>query len=510
MRSIVTVVTVSAFAMLSPTANADELEKSGEKMTLPQLFGVAVRTAPELQNAAFSLQLAEAQLTASAGSHDFVLTAGTEFGRSLGTPTIPGIDGNGQDVLDNELSIRKLLPTNGTLELIGSLVSFTTDNGVLKTKQITAGTKLRLTQPLLQNAGSVAAYKAFDAARAHRSAALIRQSAVARTYAVQVIRAYWQLALSWRALEVRRAGVELAKKQIAIAEAGIRTGKFAPSELLPVQQAIATRQQEILAAQLDVAQGSIALRRLVGMEVLADKFAVRTIELPEPAAIPLDSKTFVELALRESADLKAAMEDQKSAEAAAAGSKRSVLPRLDLRIEGGPQGSDVTLTDGDPVMPKITHNPTFGGAVNKLSAGGYSVDANLTLEWALGNHTTSGLYEADAATALNFKFLVGKTRADVAADVIKTVYSARVHLESAELGAKAVAAAEANVDAETKKFENGKSSSAEIIRRQDDLETARLRQAVEIAAYHVALAELEAASGTILAKYGLKILDYKR
>ena len=48
------------------------------------------------------------------------------------------------------------------------------------------------------------------------------------------------------------------------------------SELLAVQQAIATRQQDVIAGQQDLYERSLALRQLAGLEIGPDAIAVRT------------------------------------------------------------------------------------------------------------------------------------------------------------------------------------------------------------------------------------------
>ena len=50
-------------------------------------------------------------------------------------------------------------------------------------------------------------------------------------------------------------------------------------------------------------------------------------------------------------------------------------------------------------------------------------------------------------------------------------------LASVALGDEAIGLAEQNITAEQKRFELGKSTNFEVLRRQDELEQSRLRQA---------------------------------
>ena len=102
-----------------------------------------------------------------------------------------------------------------------------------------------------------------------------------------------------------------------------------------------------------------------------------------------------------------------------------------------------------------------------------------------------------------------ETRANVAADVARVVYQAKQSRLAIELGNRAVKLAEQSVEAEQKKFDLGKSTTTEIARKQEELNSARLRQAGSVADYVIARAKLDAATGVILAAYGIKIGDYR-
>jgi len=493
-------------SLLSAPARAEgELEKA-EQLTIQQLFEVAVRSAPALENAAYSRTQANAQYEAAKGPHDFTVSGLFDFQKTSGAPTLPGLGGNEFTTMQGSVSFKKLLPTNGTIELIGQNTNSTNDILGNVSETITSSLKLRLTQPLLRGIGQASAYKTIDIARYRRNAALVKHSADARVFAVEMIQTYWKLSLAWRKLDIRRASVELGKRQVAFVEAGIRTGKYANAELLPVQQAIVSRQQEILTAELEVVETSIELRRLAGLEVTPDNYPLRTSVLPAPQPLPLDAKTYVAKALAESDDLKVAIAEVASTAAAERGSRRDLGPRVDLRVDGGTIGTDITQRDPTMNPAPIIGNPSFGGSLRALNAGGYSVSGNLTVEYQIGNHNARGVHRADRSNAYHSRVLAATKRADVASEVVRIVYATQVHLKSSELGTLAVSLAEQNVEAETKKFEAGKSSSAEIIRRQDDLEAARLRQAIEQASFQIVLSQLEAAAGIILTKYNVKML----
>jgi outer membrane protein len=487
-----------------PPAEDDvTLEAGAEPLSLASVFAVAVRVAPELEDAAFALEQARGEAAIADGRHDFTVVGGAQYQRSHGQAPVPGVPGvvTEEDVTvkSGSIGLRKLLPSNGTVEVLGQGYGETSSDGTDDVQIYTAGILFRLTQPLLAGFGPASAYGDSDRARHHRDAAAIRRTARARQYAVTVVAAYWGLALSWKKLEVARLSLELARKQQSNTADAVKTGRLARAELLPAEQAMATREQDILAAELEVVDNSLALRQLVGLEIAPAQLAVKTDEIPAVAPVEVDLAAAVAKAIEQSDELKAALVEDKGAKAALAGARRDDLPRVDLVLEGGPSGTSSPLLDP-------TVSPSFGRAVKELDSG-YTIGANLTVEVPLGGNTTGGVAAVNRAIARDAEFEVGVTRAAVAANIARVVYSVKANLLSAKLGEKAVSLAEQNVDAEQRKFEVGKSTTAEVIRRQDELEAARLRAASATVDYHVSLARLEAATGDILSAYGLKMVD---
>jgi outer membrane protein TolC len=94
-------------------------------------------------------------------------------------------------------------------------------------------------------------------------------------------------------------------------------------------------------------------------------------------------------------------------------------------------------------------------------------------------------------------------RARLAVRATRAVQRARAALASIALGNQAIDLAEQNVAAEQKRFELGKTTNFEVLRRQDELEQARLRHASAVADYLAARVDLDGLSGAILTRYGI-------
>ncbi len=481
---------ILAYGLTLSTARADKLDDSAQQLSVADVFKVAVRTAPALAQAAFDRSRADAAVLTATGAEDFVFTASGGVEKTKGAPIPPSTVGDKTDIVSGSIGIAKLLPTNGTLELFGQSDKISSDFSGMPTTFVTSAVKLRLTQPLLKGFGPTAQSGAIKTASYNRDAATLRLRATALTFSADLAEAYWRLALAWRVLEVRRAGLELAQKQRKLTDAALRTGKIAVSEMLPVDAAIANREQDLLAAELDVVTSSLTVRKLAGLEITADKLAIKTEALPAIDTKDVDLATSVKAALDNSADVAAARAAEKAGGAAAAAARRDVLPRLDLRIEGGPLGTDADL------------GASFGRLGERA---GYAFAANLNFEVPIGNRTAKGgdLDKRAAHAALRRSALEAEVA--VTANVAQLVYEIRAHKKQVDAGLRAIKLAEQNVEAEQRKFELGKSGNNEIVRLQQELENARLRHAEAVGAYAISRVRLDAQLGTYLDKLGIKV-----
>ena len=95
----------------------------------------------------------------------------------------------------------------------------------------------------------------------------------------------------------------------------------------------------------------------------------------------------------------------------------------------------------------------------------------------------------------------GEVRSRLAIRATRAAQRARAALDSIALGDEAVGLAEQNITAEQNRFALGKSTNFDVLRRQEELEQARLRQSAAVVDYLASRTELDGLSGTLLARY---------
>jgi outer membrane protein TolC len=467
-------------------------------MRLADVVAVAVRQSPDLARARIDLATARAQLLAAQGSEDTHVGLRAAGAWQANPDTDPYGKYSASD-LRLDASARRALSTGGTLsvtltgERVHTVGTEPALNGALVDvsgpHRYQTSLVFELIQPLLRGAGSDAFEAPIHQAARQRDAAALAQEARARDLVVSLAQAYWQVAFAWRQLEVRKASLELAQKQLDYTEGAIRVEKIARSEALAVQQVIAVRRQDVIAGEQELYDRSIALRQLAGLEIGPDALELLTEGLPVKIdAPPIDLRSVVREAFAHSAELAGLEATRHAAEIGVAAADSAARSRLDLDVSGGPIGVDTTL----------------GKATGDITSDtGYQVNAALTFDHAIEHRAERGGQQAAHAVLFAAEVAERDARARLATRAVRAVQRAQAALASIALGDEAIGLAEQNITAEQKRFELGKSTNFDVLRRQDELGQARLRHASSVADYLTARADLDGLSGAILARYGI-------
>ena len=469
-------------------------------ITLPDVLQVAIRQSPALALARIDIDVAQARIEQSLGLDDWTVGAALQAAFSAG----PGLPDSFGDTRSHTFSLSgdltRLLPTGGTINLHAessldnrSRLTRTETPPFIINERSTAYTDVitgTFTQPLLRGYGRDIARATQVQARLSRDAAVLDQTRAVITQLQTVIQAYWDLTLALRGLEIRRSSLELARERLRLTQAGIGGGKVAPSEALAVEQVIATRQEDVLGAELAVLQQSIVVRRAAGMEIAPGDLALSAdTQLAVPAR-QWQLEALVARASEFSPELAALAVREKGATVDIQVTENGLLPTLDLSLTLGPAG-----VGDDP-----------GTALKNLVTGdSFTAAASLTYQQALGRHAAAGATRA----ARGARELIRVNAVDVKLQVAQSMASAVALVRSAEqrvqLAARAIALAEQNIAVEQSRFNLGKSTNFDVLLRQDELRQAQLRQANAVVDWHKAETAILALTGELLAAYGVEV-----
>lgn len=279
---------------------------------------------------------------------------------------------------------------------------------------------------------------------------------------------------------------------------------MAPLEMVQSEAGVATREEQIISSQAAVENRADELRRLVNLDrrELWD-IAILPVTPPEIEHRPIDVDAAIDLALENRPDLRRLRLEIQNVELEARVAKNQVKPRLDVEARFGYSGVGGDVTD------PLTGEPISGGYSDALEQ---VIDRDFE-DWSVGfsfgyplrNRTAKArLARADLALEqvyVELRDLEQQVLADVR-QTARAVETAAKQIESAKVSSKLQ---RKNLEAERKRYENGLSTSFEVLQIQEDLSEARSREVSAVTNYRRALTIFQQAIGKLLEENGIEL-----
>jgi outer membrane protein TolC len=166
--------------------------------------------------------------------------------------------------------------------------------------------------------------------------------------------------------------------------------------------------------------------------------------------------------------------------------QNGMLPQLDVSFAGGPQGN--------------ASNPsTAWTQLAKFQA--YGLTGSLVLSEPIPRHYASGTRQSAASLVHKARLTAEDIRVQIETTVLRLVSQLDVARRRIDVLAPTTDHASLDLQAERARFAVGRSTNFDVLRRQDELATAKLRQARARTDYLKAMAALGAVTDEILDRY---------
>lgn len=306
-----------------------------------------------------------------------------------------------------------------------------------------------------------------------------------------VINAYLELFYAERAVQIASQSVELALEQRDVTAARIEAGQLPPSDLMKLDETVATRRQEGLEAEMALRRAEVNLRGLLVArpgDELSGKH-LRAADLPVAPVPQRSLEGSIETALIHNPDLRRQQLDLQSRQIGFRMARQDLLPTLDfigsLALNGVGETSPEGLQD------------VFGG--NRPYWGiGVALTIPLTNRAA---ETDFRMRRAEVEAAL---LTLQSVQESTMAQVETAYTNIRSYEEQVLVSETRVELARQNVDAEEARYAAGKSTTREVLEVQQSLRDAQLALVrAQINAWS-ARTELEVLRGTLLDALGVQ------
>jgi outer membrane protein len=323
--------------------------------------------------------------------------------------------------------------------------------------------------------------------------------------------AYWALVGAGEALAVSLQSRSLAQELLELNRRKVEVGTLAPIEITQAEAGVAEREEAVILAEASRRDAEDQLRAFMAIPREDPRWS-RPIEptlKPEFVEVPVNVEQRLDQALATRPELDAARRARRNAELTERASRNQLKPQLDLVASVNPTGNNlVDIVDPDGVPNSGDEFPETGGLGESLS----EIPEFRNYSWSVGAEFSIPLRNR-AAKASNAIATLERQRAELS--IASLEQAVRVEVRTAARGvtsgAERIAAARKNVelqerklDAERKKFENGMSTSFEVLTFQTDLANAQLRLIQALIDYQRARVELERVTGTLLEARGMR------
>ncbi len=412
------------------------------------------------------------------------------------------------DTLSFRLS-RKIPWGGGFRVAYNNFKATSSDENVQPNPRFNVGLNFGFTQPLLRGFGRETTEQGIWIAT--NNSKINRQTFrnIIEGIVQDVSNSYWDLVEAREQLAVSEESLKLAKELHEMNRIQVDVGTKAPLELVQSEVGVATREEEIVRRRAAVEDSEDSLRGLMNL-AQTELWMIPIIPKTE-AEIPhekVDLAAAVETARQKRVDIQQQklVNEQRGLDARLAANQKK--PRLDLQTSYGYTGiaGDVRFTDS--TGQEIVVNNGYGDAFKQITGRDYD-SWSIALNFAMPLENTTARARAAQADLqvekgnLELRDLMDKAMLEVRR-ATRNVETAAKSIELAKVSSRL---ARKNLEAEQKRYENGLSTSFQVLQIQEDLSIALSGEVRAVIAYRKALVALERATGELLEKIGVKLAD---
>lgn len=488
---VLPLLSATAALLLAPASGAEE-PAGALALTEAEVVSKAVAQNPGLRASVLELESAEWGVVAEEVRYAFVLQIDGGVTRTASPGLIPGGVSTAESYSAEagaELRKRLLWGTDLSFRLGGSWqLSDAARRDLPGALGPAYGTYARFSvvQPLLRGSGREVGEADILVASARRTSAERARDRTASELLRSVVTAYWELWYADAVVGIQEQSRAVAIQQRDDAAARVKVGALAPADVLSFETRVATRDEDVLNAQVERQRRQAELSRQIGALREGSTLGLPSEDVPPtPAPPPADTE---KAALAESVqlrELEAALE----------------LARLQARTAEDPQRSRLDLDAY--VQADGLGNDEVGPAVKQLGTlGAVSAHVGLTYETPLDD---SGRRAAAARARLAVDVAaqrLAEARQSVLSEVRTALTSEAAARRRLALAEETTRIAERQLEAERARFQTGASTALAILTAEDEVRSAQLRVARVRAELLEASLTLQHLTGRLLARYG--------
>lgn len=491
----------------TPTAETDR--DASDPRALRLTLNGALNTSLE-QNLGVQLQTYEYQITgenlrATYGVFDWYTDANIEHSYD-DNPTSNPFQPNTSRSTTVGAGVSQTLPTGGDYRVTWNSGRTTTaGGGEIFSPRYGNGLNFAFNQPLMRDFGIDITRRSITIARNNLG---ITEGAF-RTAVMDTVRAteqaYLDLVYARRAVDVVKESLFLARDQARITQIRIDVGASAPLDILQPRVTIATTEEQLIAAVASVRNAEDRLRALLNLPTTEWDRPIIPADDITYRPITIDFQQAVQQAYANRPELTQQRLATDNARVQALYTRNQVLPAVDLALNYGLAalvGRRVTTENGQPVLRSDPYFDTFS-QLSGLDFPSWSAGVNFALP--ILNINARANARAAELDLEQSETTQAQTQQNIAVEVRTAARAVDQFAQTIAATRAARDAAERNVEAERKRYENGMTTNFQVLEVQQQLSDARVRELQAIVGYNNALSAFHRAVGDILEVHNITL-----
>lgn len=483
------------------------------KLSLDDALQTSVKGNIGIQLERYSYLEAGESLRGSYGIFDWLATADVQR-QSSQSPTISQFLATGSKATTADFGVQQLIPTGGRYQITFNNSRGTqSGGGTLVNPAYRSSLGLGFNQPLMRNFGLDVTRRGITIAR--NTLGINREifRGALMDVAVTTEQAYFDLVYARQFVDVVKEALFLARDQSRITQIRIDVGASAPLDILQPRVQIATQEENLIVAVASVRDAEDRLRAVMHLDPAEWNRPIIPTTAVGYTPITVNQETAVAQALQLRPELKQQQLTTATRQVQYTYARNQVLPQVDLKLSYNAAGLAGRSQEVDPVtnLPTGRFNTTgYSNALSQVFGNdfpswtfGFNVGLPIT---NIGARAEAKRAELDVALA---KTSEEQTRQNIAIEVRKTARD--IDTTAREIGASRTAreAAEQNLEAERRRYENGMTTNFNVLQIQQQLSDARAREIQSLVAYNKSVAAYHRAVGDLLEVANIKVEEPK-
>jgi outer membrane protein TolC len=397
--------------------------------------------------------------------------------------------------LNYQAAVEGLVPTGGRLRVGFTRRDFSNSiddrYGVDQESQSVFGASI--TQPLLKGVGVKATTAGIKVAQTDADIAFQNYRGQMMRVIAEAITGYWDLHLAREKYKVRKESERNAEEILRHNIARVKTGKMAETEVLEAEAGLALRRSLLSEAKQAISAAENSVRTFISSSAAERTGEIEPAETLSLEEIKLDFTGSLAKAFKRRAEYLSSLKKMEREDIRMVFAENQTLPQLDLKGSYNMNGLADTPGNSWEDAMKRDYATWYVGIELRLPLGGDKKSVS-ELE-TTRQRKRQALLEMKA---------VEVSLANALDTAIQGVRNVR---EQARHTAGIVDMNKRLLDAETARFQAGKSNSWVLLAREEELNKAKETEIESLVRYKKSLFQLELAEGSLLVNHGVELME---